>query len=267
MKSRAYPILPLLRHCRLCCCLAVLLCLPGCRKKPVDVSGQVFIVNPKGTSEKLGLVGIHVLDDGEFKALAASVLDRLVEADRRAAQREADGSAIDAAEKWCRTLARRDYVIPGLDGLLYEVRARRLALGAPGCHPSFDDLLDRVIAALPAPVARSDADGRFSIPVDHKVWVVAAMPRKVGERVGGRLWVAPCEAGEPGKAGPLLLSNNCQVPGIRAFAGISGRGWRAMDADKMSATPGVATWVVATAARADELAAEAGLKRATAMAD
>jgi len=244
----------------------VLLCLPACQKKPAEVAGQVFIMNPDGASEKLGLVGIHVLGDAGFRSFAASVLDRLAEADRRVAQAKADGGVLNIAERLCGTLARREYAVPGLDGLLEEVRARRLALGTPGSRPTFDDLLDGVIAALPAAVTRTDADGRFSIPADQKVWVIAATPGKPGVRSGGRLWVVPCEAGRPGGAGPLLLSNDGLVSGIHAFAAIAGRSWRAADADRLSATPGVAAWAVATAARADELAADAERRHATAMA-
>lgn len=46
-------------------------------------------------------------------------------------------------------LAPRDYAIPGLDALRDEVRARHLALGAPGSPANFGDLLERVTAALP----------------------------------------------------------------------------------------------------------------------
>lgn len=265
MKSNSYPVLALLRHCLVNCCIAAVLCLSACHKKPVDVSGQVFIVNPDGKSEKMVLAGIHVLGDKEFKALAASVLDRLAEADRRVAQANADDSAFDTAESLCKLHARRDYTVPGLDGVVDEVRARHHALGSPGSPATFDDLLDGMIAALPAEVTRTDADGRFSIPLDRKVWVIASSRRKVGERGEDRLWVVPCEAGKTGKAAPLLLANNGLVPDIHAFAALAGRDWQEMSGNKMSATPGVAAWVVAAVAKADALAADAGLRHAMAM--
>lgn len=266
MKSHSYQVLTILRHLhvhlRLHLCLAAVLCLSACQKKPVDVPGQVFIVTPDGINEKMALIGIHALGDDEFKTFAASVLDRLLESGKRVARKEADTRAYDAAEKYCGVLARQDYVIPGLHGVLEEVRARRQLLGSPGSHPAFDDLLDKVVAALPAEVTQTDADGRFSIPINRSVWVIAVSRRKSGGRGEGRLWVVPCRAWEADKARPLLLSNYGLVTGIRAFAAIADLEWEQPERNKISLTPGVANWIIATFARADEMAADAKLRNA-----
>ena len=253
MKSYSCPVLPLLRLC----CLSAVLCLSACQKKPVEVSGQVFIMNPDGGSSKMGLVGIHVLSDGEFKALAASVVKHLLETDRWVARREANNRVLNTVENLCKWSPSRDYDTPGLDGLLDEVRARRLALGAPGGHPTYDDLLDLVMADLPAAVTRTDADGRFSISVDHKVWVIAVAPPEFGVRSEGRLWVLPFQAGETGRANPLFLSNEALVTCIRSFARIAGMDWQVIDGDKTSPSPGLVTWAVSVSARADHLAPDA----------
>jgi len=157
------------------------------------VNGQVFVVTKGGGSVKLGLLGIHVVGQREFPAIAKRVLQ------------QADTS--QANEDLLKGLAGE---IQGLIGKVHPSYAttlkqieqsvlERLAAEARKNLPE-----SMLFSLLPPVATQTDADGLFTIEASRTDWIVARSQRLTGDTTERYLWVLP--VGEVKKK--LLVSND-----------------------------------------------------------
>ena len=158
-----------------------------------EVNGQVFVVTKGGGSVKLGLLGIHVVGQKEFSAIANRVLQ------------QADTS--QANQDLLKGLAGE---IQGLIGKVHpsyatalkqieqSVLERRVAEARKNLPESM------LFSLLPPVATQTDADGLFTIKASRTDWLVARSQRLTGDTTERYLWVLP--VGEVKKK--LLVSND-----------------------------------------------------------
>ncbi|MCH2059277.1 MAG: hypothetical protein MK183_01495, partial [Verrucomicrobiales bacterium] len=212
--------------------------LVGCLKYPQageelqvkEVSGQAFIVTQGGENIKIGLLGIHLLDDEQFRFLSESVINRLSASGQAVvdhnAQVDLDREALKEGLEYLNSVKKfNPQVGAKLDGHIVEARQRLSGLGKDKTGPSFDDLVALLRAWLSAPVTKTDADGRFTITLDGPRWIIASSQRKVGNSSERYLWAFRHVPPGDGGHSQVFLSNDNLVDGLRAFAQLSGREW------------------------------------------
>ena len=73
--------------------LAALLVGSSCSRKPVDVTGQIFVVTAGRENVKMGLIPVHVVSDEEFKKIAASLSRKIREDVAKETQHDMDSDA------------------------------------------------------------------------------------------------------------------------------------------------------------------------------
>ncbi|MES2468617.1 MAG: SUMF1/EgtB/PvdO family nonheme iron enzyme [Verrucomicrobiota bacterium] len=202
----------------LSCWLVSLFFLAGCSPKPVEtpkpveISGQIFVVTAGRANIKMGLVDVHAVADEDFKKLAASLTETIrkgVAEDSQAAVDEAARLAL-IREIEIKAVAAPVSALPELEALRDEVLGRELPQ-RPG-KMSFELAASMLGVFLPAASAKSDADGRFNLALNGKVWLVARANRTLGkDKEESYLWILPWERPASVSGAPLLLSNDCNV--------------------------------------------------------
>ena len=158
-----------------------------------EVNGQVFVVTEGGEGVKLGLLGIHVIGQKEFPAIAKRVLQ------------QADTSQ-----------ANQD-LLKGLAGEIQELIGKVPPSYATALKQIEQSVLERLAAEarknltesmlfslLPPAATQTDADGLFKIKASRTDWLVARGQRLTGDTTERYLWVLP--VGEVKKK--LLVSND-----------------------------------------------------------
>lgn len=192
------------------CFLVLLFFLAGCSPKPVEISGQIFVVTAGRENIKMGLVAVHAVADEDFKKLAASLTETIRKGVAADAQAEADESARQALVREIEAIAEPVSALPELKALKDEVLGRELPQ-RPG-EMSWERAASMMQVFLPAASAKTDADGRFRLAVNGKVWLVAQASRSLGkEKAESYLWILPWERPAGATGAPLLLSNDSNV--------------------------------------------------------
>jgi len=142
----------------------------GCSGKR-EVTGQVFVVTKGGENVKLGLVGIHVVGEGQLMEIGSKLLGEAQKAKAREVlllQLEAEVAAL--------TLT-----VPGsrsgpLDRIREEAARRRT--GIQGFSGGV--LSRRFLQEMPPTMAQTDADGLFTVEAKTSDWLAARGERKAG---------------------------------------------------------------------------------------
>jgi formylglycine-generating enzyme required for sulfatase activity len=191
--------------------------LPACSKKPVDVTGQIFVVTKGRENIKMGGLEVRVIPDGEFLNMAKATVPWMQEEVRKEAQRKTDADFMTA--------------------FIHEVRAMEEA--APNPIPelpiirktiveesgSADSLLESALSAgilqrgmgklmsgaSSTLSASTDADGRFTVPITGKTWFIAAGQREVGKETEEYLWVKGFEPPAGATSGTMTISNEADI--------------------------------------------------------
>ena len=217
----------------------------GCSGKR-EVTGQVFVVTKGGENVKLGLVGIHVVGEGQLmeigskllgeaqKAKAGEVLLLQLEAEVAALTSTVPGSKSGPLDRIREEAARRRTGIQGFSG---GVLSRRF------------------FQEMPPTMAQTDADGLFTVEAKPSDWLAARGERKAGGETENYLWLMPLKEG--GKK--LLVSNDRLLSDdddlARVLAGICAGGSSAAAVDKE-----LAGWVDSQRTAAKQAASEAKAK-------
>jgi formylglycine-generating enzyme required for sulfatase activity len=218
--------------------LAAILMFTACSKKPVNVSGQIFVVTSGRENVKMGLVGVHVISDEQLKVVAAKVGTQIKEATIKDAQHQADQKAGEALIQHLLSLESPELKVPQLEALRKEaaepmaqgmmdemfegnsLRVDKVSARADGNNLSeviFNEAKDRLFTLLPTIITKTDADGRFTIPVQSKVWVIASGERAVADKKEHYLWMLPYALPENAPPAPLLIANDSEIDSLDQF--------------------------------------------------
>ena len=230
-------------------CAAVLL---GCSGKR-EVTGQVFVVTKGGENVKLGLVGIHVVGEGQLMEIGSKLLGEAQKAkagEVSLLQLEAEVKSLASAVPSPRT--------GPLDKILEEAARRRK--GIKGFSES--KLSQRFFQEIPPISVQTDADGLFTVDAKTSDWLAARGERRAGAETETYLWLMPLKEG--GKK--LLVSNDRLLSDdddlARVLAGVCAGGSSAAAVDKE-----LAGWVDSQRTAAKQAASEAKTAEEKALAE
>ena len=206
--------------------LFCLLLLGGCgsdeSKEEVEVEGQVFVVTKSRENIKMGLVPIHVVPDDQFEKIASELAEQIMAYREDDAQRKANHDALEVFIKELRSLEKPDLTVPVLKTLREEAASFKNRFTPP---EELEFVKARLFSQLPPTVVKTDADGRFKISFNSKVWAIAQGDRSVGEEREQYLWIMPVERPKEGSVSPILISNDSgyssveEVYALLAFVG------------------------------------------------
>lgn len=193
--------------------LFCLLLLGGCGpdelkeevEEEVEVEGQVFVVTKSRENIKMGLVPIHVVPDDQFEKIASELAEQIMAYREDGAQRKANHDASEVFIKELRSLEKPDLTVPVLKTLREEAASFKNRFTPP---EGLEFVKARLFSQLPPAVVKTDADGRFKISFNSKVWAIAQGERSVGEEREQYLWIMPVERPKEGSVSPLLISND-----------------------------------------------------------
>ena len=230
-------------------CAAVLV---GCSGKR-EVTGQVFVVTKGGENVKLGLLGIHVVGEGQLMEIGSKLLGEAQKAKAGEVlllQLEAEVKSLASAVPSPRT--------GPLDKILEEAARRRK--GIKGFSES--KLSQRFFQEIPPISVQTDADGLFTVDAKTSDWLAARGERRAGAETETYLWLMPLKEG--GKK--LLVSNDRLLSDdddlARVLAGVCAGGSSAAAVDKE-----LAGWVDSQRTAAKQAASEAKTAEEKALAE
>ena len=230
-------------------CAAVLV---GCSGKR-EVTGQVFVVTKGGENVKLGLLGIHVVGEGQLMEIGSKLLGEAQKAKAGEVlllQLEAEVKSLASAVPSPRT--------GPLDKILEEAARRRT--GIKGFSES--KLSERFFQEIPPTSVQTDADGLFTVDAKPSDWLAARGERRAGAETETYLWLMPLKEG--GKK--LLVSNDRLLSDdddlARVLAGVCAGGSSAAAVDKE-----LAGWVDSQRTAAKQAASEAKTAEEKALAE
>ena len=206
--------------------LFCLLLLGGCRsdesKEEVEVEGQVFVVTKSRENIKMGLVPIHVVPDDQFEKIASELAEQIMAYREDDVQRKANHDALEVFIKELRSLEKPDLTVPAFKTLGEEAASFKNRFTPP---EELEFVKARLFSQLPPTVVKTDADGRFKISFNSKVWAITQGERSVGEERKQYLWIMPVERPKEGSVSPILISNDSgyssveEVYALLAFVG------------------------------------------------
>ena len=159
-------------------------------EKPVNVSGQIFVVTKGRENIKMGMLGVHVLTEADLKTIGIAI------AANRAIIDELSILYADV-----KSSVSPDRFVPAMRDLENKIESLK----------SHEYLVDVVASQLPPPITKTDADGRFTIPVKSKIWVAAYGERLVGKETERYLWIRPCELTNNSLPAPLMISTDSEI--------------------------------------------------------
>ncbi len=201
--------------------------LPACSKKPVNVTGQIFVVTKGRENIKMGGVDVRVIQDAEFQTVARTTAAWMQEeVVRNEAQSRADSDYMTAFIKEVKAMEEAaPYPNPRLESIRMEIVKESGIAERHGTSALLPDLLKRSFAKLlsesssPA-VVSTDADGRFTFPIKGKTWFLAAAERAVGKGSEEYLWVKSFEAPEGAENATMTISNNDDIDSEELLYGV-----------------------------------------------
>ncbi len=203
--------------------------LPGCSRGPGKLDGDVFIVTEGAQNVKLGLVEVRVLPYEETKgSIAKTKIQAQQEIAKLQPQVVAAQKALELAQARCRDSFTRTTAIieqgdfdPDSPRYRADVRAQNSARDIlNNSWAALGNLKDQVrgwnsappyFANLPTPLAsaKTDADGKVTIPLDRKATVALAAyaTRRVFDETEDYYWLVRVSLnGQPSKR--IFLSND-----------------------------------------------------------
>ena len=203
---------------RIIWCLSFVVVLQfGCSRFH-EQSGQIFVVTSGRQNLKMGLVGVHVVNEEQLNAIAQPLLKRFQYATEkykaRSAQLSKDCDRLGQFGMELQSLVPSGLKIGAIDLLGTRVFERRDRLRAQDRRDLADPLLaadalgEQLVATLPPAVCKTDADGKFAVKVAPGDWVIASDQRTLlGGEVENYLWIAHVTE----ERSPILLSNDSLV--------------------------------------------------------
>ena len=197
--------------------LAMLAIVPACSKKPVDVTGQIFVVTKGRENIKMGGLEVRVIPDEEFQSMAKATVSWMQEDVRKEAQRIVDSDFMTAFihEMLAMEEAAPKSIpeLPAIRKAIVEESGDAASLIQSALS---GNTLQRVIGKLMSSATSTlsvttDADGRFTVPVTGKTWFIAAGQREVGKETEEYLWVKGFEPPAGATSTTLAISNEADI--------------------------------------------------------
>jgi formylglycine-generating enzyme required for sulfatase activity len=211
-----------------------------------EVTGQVFVVTKGGENVKLGLVGIHVVDERRL----AEIAGRLLGESQKSRAGEALLLQLESEVKTMSATVPEAFAAPLRRIAEDAFRRRQGVTGLSG-----DTLSRRFLAELPAAVAQTDADGLFTVEASSSAWLAARGERRAGSNTETYLWLMPLKT----DAKKLLVSNDRLLEDdddlARVLAGVGG------GSSSGGADPELMSWVDAQRKAARQVFVEAKAKK------
>jgi formylglycine-generating enzyme required for sulfatase activity len=197
--------------------LLVAAILPACSKKPVDVTGQIFVVTKGRENIKMGGLEVRLIPDGEFLNMAKATVPWMQEEVRKEAQFKADADFMTAFIK--ELLAMEEAApnpIPELQGIrkaiVKESGVSKNLFESASSGQILQRGMGRLISSATSTLSvTTDADGRFTVPITGKTWFLAVGQREVGEDMEEYLWVKGFEPQGDATSATLAISNEADI--------------------------------------------------------
>ena len=197
--------------------LSVLLALPSCSKKPVEVTGQIFVITQGRENIKMGGVEVLVVPDEEFRKKAKEVVTWMQQEVKAEAQRKVDSDHMtDFINEAIELEKTSPLKIPELPKIRESiVKESDMASGLMESAMK-RDLQTRSLIKMFAGdgekvVFTTDADGRFTLPLNGKTWFHAMAERKVGDNSESYIWLKGFEAPDGVSKASLVISNDDDI--------------------------------------------------------
>jgi len=167
--------------------------LGGCSGKR-EVTGQVFVVTKGGESVKLGLVGIHKVDELQLAEIASPLVGKATTNKANAMllrelAAEFEQMVKQAPSGFHSPLEELSNVV------IHRANTERLLA---------QSLEDSLFKNLPPAVAQTDADGMFTVELSGTEWLAARGQRRTANSTENYLWLLSAK----GAQRKLLLSND-----------------------------------------------------------
>lgn len=194
-----------------------LLLLTSCSKKPVEVTGQIFVITQGRENIKMGGVKVLVMSDEEFRRKAKKLVTWMQQEAKSEAQRRVDSDHMTDFIKELTELEKTSLLnIPELpkirenivrdsgvtSGLIESAMTRGLQTKA------WNKIL---VGDGEKMKLTTDADGKFTLPLNGKAWFHAMAERKVGDRSEGYFWLKGLEAPKGATKVSLVISNEDDI--------------------------------------------------------
>jgi hypothetical protein len=207
----------------------------------------------------MGLVGVHVLTEAQIKEVAAPLLKRyqlaLEKHETHVAQCEMDESRLTNFASELAGLEPAGIRIVEIDDIQVEILRRKQVLQESE-QPSLTDpiladgaLANELVAALPAPLGKTDADGRFTVGAGEGDWLIAGAQRELRKGVEEYLWIVQV----PAQKAPILISNDSLVNprGLLTYLSLrSGMSLHTPTARALAASADTEAWIKGASERA-----------------
>ncbi len=193
--------------------LSLLLALPSCSKKPVEVTGQIFVITQGRENIKMGGVEVLVVPDEEFRKKAKEVVTWMQQDVKAEAQRKVDSDHMtDFINEVIELEKTSPWKIPELTKIRESIVKESDAASKILNSVLAGDLKARALRMLLGGNEKmeftTDADGKFIAPIIGKAWFFAAATRKVGDETEDYLWVKDFEAPKGVASSSLVISND-----------------------------------------------------------
>ncbi len=212
--------------------LISLVSLSACSKKPVEVTGQIFVITQGRDNIKMGGVNVIVIPDKEFVEAARKTMAFIEEEVRKEAQRSMDG---DYAIMFTREITKMEkdasVRIPELETLrdqFFEESGYADQLIDSVLSPVLDRSLAILLSGFTEPkTTMTDADGKFTVPVSDKVWFLARSSRSLRDETEEYIWIKSFEAPKGVLNASAVISNEDDLDSeddlYRLFATLDGK--------------------------------------------
>jgi formylglycine-generating enzyme required for sulfatase activity len=197
--------------------LALLGLLSSCSKKPVEVTGQVFVITKGRDNIKMGGVGVRVIPDEEFVKAVQEVLPWLEEAVRNDAQATTDADHMTAFIREIIAMeGAAEKPIPELleirKALVEESGSADNLMESALAAPLYQQAVAKVLNVVSSKQeVTTDADGRFTVQATGKTWFISAGGRVVGDDKESYLWIKGFEPAEGSETASLVIANESDI--------------------------------------------------------
>jgi formylglycine-generating enzyme required for sulfatase activity len=197
--------------------IALLGTLSSCSKKPVEVTGQIFVITQGRDNIKMGGVQVRVIPDEEFVKAANEVLPWLEAGVQKEAQATTDADHMTALIREIVAMEKAaEKPIPELlairEALVEESGSAKNLMESALAAPLYQQAVAKVLNVVSSKQeVTTDADGRFSIQATGKTWFIAMSSRAVGDQSERYLWVKGFEPVEGSPTASLVISNEADI--------------------------------------------------------
>ena len=208
------------------CALYLFAILTACSKKPIDVTGQIFVVTKSRENIKMGGLEVMVIPDAEFQTMAKTTVSWMQEEARAEAQRKIDSDYMTAFIREVMDMERESPMpISELEKVRMSIvkesgTAETLlesVLAGNLLHKGFRKLISTSTSSLKV---STDADGRFAVPLKGKTWFIAGSQREVGDETEQYRWLKSYEPIEGAATASMSISNESDIQSEAELYGI-----------------------------------------------